>query len=85
MNTRTDKPGIAPAPAETDPRFREERPDLIGDFGQDDAFSTESHPEGLRYGERPHPPGIEHHGTLGITPPKEPPAAPLSVGSDSDS
>ncbi|MDQ7988520.1 MAG: hypothetical protein REI09_02695 [Candidatus Dactylopiibacterium sp.] len=39
-------------------------PEILGDFGQDDAFSTESHPEGLRYdegppgapGSLPHPP-----------------------------
>jgi len=43
-------------------RFADERPELIADFGQDDCFATETHPEGLRYGERKHPPGTEFHG-----------------------
>jgi hypothetical protein len=45
-----------------DTRFQPEPPAVIGDVGQDDAFATESHPEGLRYGEKPHAPGSEPHG-----------------------
>jgi hypothetical protein len=35
------------------------RPTVIG--GQDDAYATESNPEGLRYGEKPHKPGELPH------------------------
>jgi len=64
----------------TDPRFQTERPTTFGDIGQDDAFATESHPEGLRYGERPRPPGSEHHGE-GDSPDKPHPKEPIiSVG-----
>lgn len=42
-------------------RFSSERPTLIGDSGFDAAFATESHPEGLRYGEKPRAPGVEPH------------------------
>ncbi|MDB5801119.1 MAG: hypothetical protein JWL63_2058 [Rhodocyclales bacterium] len=37
------------------------RPPVAGDRGQDDAFATESQPEGLRYGEKPHKPGELPH------------------------
>jgi hypothetical protein len=30
-------------------------------WGDDSAFATETHPEGLRYGETPHPPGSVQH------------------------
>jgi hypothetical protein len=60
-------------------RFSSEPPVLLGDVGEDDAFATESHPEGLRYGERPHPPGSVEHGD-GL--PKPPPAehGEISIG-----
>ena len=54
-------------PASDDPieraRFQAERPTLIGDVGFDAAYATESHPEGLRYGEQPRAPGLEPHRT----------------------
>ena len=37
------------------------RPPTAGDKGQDDAYATESNPEGLRYGEGPHKPGELPH------------------------
>ncbi len=46
-------------------------PQVIGDFGQDDAFATESNPEGLRYGEAPHAPGSLAHPTRKTAPPPE--------------
>jgi hypothetical protein len=54
-----------------------ERPVVTGDRGQDDAYATESNPEGLRYGEKPHKPGelprtTGEHGTH--------PEPPISVG-----
>ncbi|MCL2658149.1 MAG: hypothetical protein FWD62_12200 [Betaproteobacteria bacterium] len=42
-------------------RFYAERPPLVCDFGQDSVYATETHPEGLRYGETPHAPGTEPH------------------------
>lgn len=54
-------------------RFSSEPPILFGDVGQDDAFATESNPEGLRYGEKPHPPGSVEHGNGAAN-------APLSRG-----
>lgn len=62
-----------------DARFRPEPPTLVGDFGQDDAFATESHPEGLRYGEQPHAPGAEHHGKNQPVPPDHEEAV-ISIG-----
>lgn len=46
------------------PQDTKEVPPVIGDFGQDDAFATESHPEGLLDGERPHAPGALPHPEL---------------------
>ncbi len=71
----TPKPTQAESPHDT----LSERPPVAGDRGQDDAFATESNPEGLRYGEKPHKPGelphpAEHHDT------HEQP--PISVGDD---
>lgn len=69
-------------PQSDDSRYAAEAPQVIGDFGQDDAFSTESHPEGLRYGERRRPPGVEFYGSLGI-PADQPEKGPtISVGPD---
>ncbi|GAA5176524.1 hypothetical protein GCM10025771_11480 [Niveibacterium umoris] len=52
-------------PGDDDPigqaRFNTKRPTLIGDVGFDAAYATESHPEGLRYGETPRAPGVEPH------------------------
>lgn len=50
-------------------RFATVPPALLGDVGQDDAFATESHPEGLRYGEKKHPPGSVEHGAAPVKPP----------------
>lgn len=47
-----DKPIVR----ETPHTSADQRP-FTGDMGQDDAFATESNPEGLRYGEKPHKPG----------------------------
>lgn len=70
-------------PQSDDSRYEAEAPQVIGDFGQDDAFSTESHPEGLRYGEKRRPPGVEYHGTLGIDKDKpQDETPPISVGPD---
>lgn len=70
--TKTNQqPGPAPEAAND-----AERPTVIGDFGQDDAFATESNPDGLRYGEKRHKPG-----ELGIQPPAdEEDEPPISVG-----
>lgn len=74
----------APTKDDTDARYQDEEPEVIGDFGQDDAFSTESHPEGLRYGEKKRPPGEEYHGSHEAPPDKDDDNAPLSVGPDGD-
>ncbi|MCX9157562.1 hypothetical protein OPU71_15645 [Niveibacterium sp. 24ML] len=42
-------------------RFARDRPKLFGDMGFDAAYATESHPEGLRYGEQARAPGLEPH------------------------
>ncbi len=77
MDTTTDT-----RPDEEDPigeaRFHTERPPLIGDFGQDSAFATERHPEGLRYGEKPRAPGVEPHRTPSDMPHRDPGA--ISIG-----
>lgn len=39
----------------------EDRSSLIGDRGEDDAFATESHPEGFRGHAKPHRPGELPH------------------------
>lgn len=63
-----------------EPRFRPEPPALVGDFGQDDAFATESNPEGLRYGEQPHAPGAEHHGPKVVPEHPDHDEAVISIG-----
>ncbi len=70
-------------PEEEDPigeaSQHEERPQIVGDFGQDSVFATESHPEGLRYGRRkPLAPGEEPHGESEGTPHHDPGA--ISIG-----
>ncbi|MEN3110622.1 hypothetical protein ACFONG_02075 [Uliginosibacterium paludis] len=55
-----------------------ERPPVFGDFGQDDAFATESHPEGLRYAEAAHPPGCLGHPLTDSAP--LPPQGEISIG-----
>jgi hypothetical protein len=53
-------------------------PQVIGDFGQDDAFATESNPEGLRYGEAPHAPGcLPHPPKTAVLPPEH---GEISIG-----
>jgi len=45
-----------PTPEQSDSEAASsQRPNVSG--GQDDAYATESNPEGLRYGEKPHKPG----------------------------
>ncbi|MDQ8020546.1 MAG: hypothetical protein REI94_01805 [Moraxellaceae bacterium] len=71
QTTTKQQPDTAP-----DAASATERPTVIGDFGQDDAFATESNPDGLRYGEKRHKPG-----ELGIKPPAdEEDEPPISVG-----
>ena len=56
-------------------------PPLI--LGDDSAFATESEPEGLRYGEQPHPPGSVYHGSVKpdpATPDPAPPHGEISIG-----
>ena len=65
MSTKQPAPKADTEQPDPDDPSRAERGPVIGDFGQDDAFATESHPEGLRYGERPHEPGSEYHGPKG--------------------
>lgn len=59
-------------------RFQPEPPVLLGDVGDDSAFATETHPEGLRYGETPHPPGSVEHGSASKT--RHPVNGDLSIG-----
>ncbi|MDB5815312.1 MAG: hypothetical protein JWN23_2429 [Rhodocyclales bacterium] len=67
-------------PTQTEnPQEPVERPPVAGDRGQDDAFATESNPEGLRYGEKPHKPGELPHPAGHHTPHEQP---PISVGDD---
>ena len=70
-------------PQDEDPigeaRMHDERPVMVGDFGQDSVFATESHPEGLRYGDKtPRAPGVEPHLVSDDTPHHEPGA--ISIG-----
>ncbi|QSI77405.1 hypothetical protein [Niveibacterium microcysteis] len=60
MDTRSTKATHDEDPI-GDARFSSERPTLFGDVGFDAAYATESHPEGLRYGEKPRAPGVEPH------------------------
>jgi hypothetical protein len=53
-------------------------PQMIGDVGQDDAYATESNPEGLRYGEGPHAPGCLAHPAA--RPRSDPPNGDISIG-----
>lgn len=53
-------------------------PQVIGNVGQDDAFATESQPEGLRYGEGPHAPGCLAHPPLLKS--EEAPQGDISIG-----
>lgn len=57
----------------------DERPAVTGDKGQDDAYATESNPEGLRYGEKPHKPGELPHPPAEHDRRHEP---PISVGDE---
>ena len=59
--------------------FQPEPPALLGDVGEDDAFATETHPEGLRYGEKPHPPGSVEHGES-VEGPPPPVNGEISIG-----
>ncbi|MEC5384792.1 hypothetical protein VVD49_03610 [Uliginosibacterium sp. H3] len=68
-----------PTPEQSDsPSAGSERPNV--GWGQDDAYATESNPEGLRYNEKPHKPGelpkrpVGEHGTH-----QDP---PISVGEE---
>jgi hypothetical protein len=58
-------------------RYHAWRPPLICDFGQDSVFATETHPEGLRYGETPHAPGTEPHHAPN---PHQPEPGVISIG-----
>lgn len=51
---------------------------VFGDFGEDDAFATESHPEGLRYDEGPHAPGSLAHPATEKD--ERPPHGDISIG-----
>ncbi|MBK9217823.1 MAG: hypothetical protein IPL70_04960 [Uliginosibacterium sp.] len=55
------KPEIKTADLIAEALYQAEPPELLGDVGDDSAFATETHPEGLRYGETPHPPGSVQH------------------------
>lgn len=60
-------------------KIGEQRPVVTGDKGQDDAYATESNPEGLRYDEKPHKPGELPHPTGKPGTRHEP---PISVGDE---
>lgn len=60
MDTKSTRSTIDEDPI-GEARFAAERPKLFGDMGFDAAYATESHPEGLRYGEQPRAPGLEPH------------------------
>jgi hypothetical protein len=77
MDTRSNTPTIEEDPI-GDARFSTERPILVGDSGADAAFATESHPEGLRYGEKPRAPGLEPR--RAPLPDAAPPHGEISIG-----
>ncbi|MDP5239181.1 hypothetical protein Q9Q94_06555 [Uliginosibacterium sp. 31-16] len=58
------KPEIKVADLIAEALYQPEPPALPGDVGDDSVFATETHPEGLRYGEQPHPPGTVQHGAI---------------------
>jgi hypothetical protein len=65
--------------SEAPDKTEEQRPIVTGDRGQDDAYATESNPEGLRYGEKPHKPGALPPRTKSQDTPHEP---TISVGDE---
>jgi len=63
------KPEIKTADLIAEALYQADPPALPGDVGDDSAFATETHPEGLRYGETPHPPGsVQHNPALAEKP-----------------
>ncbi len=58
------KPEIKVADLIAEALYQPDPPVLLGDVGDDSVFATESHPEGLRYGEQAHPPGSVQHGAI---------------------
>ena len=79
MDTLSTKPAEDEDPI-GEARFSTERPTLVGDSGADAAFATESHPEGLRYGEKPRAPGVEPHRSNADEAPDEDDHGVISVG-----